>query len=110
MFLQEIRTIIGVAVTSLQSGWRSLFLAEVVFKVISFVLLIPLAIGALHGLLWFSGQGTLTDTDVLFFLLTPVGAVGMALVGTVWLSITALEQATLFTLLVTQKDKNGGIT
>ncbi len=109
MVLQEIRTIIGVAVTSLQGGWRSLFLADVVFKVLSFVLLIPLAIGALHGLLWLSGQGTLTDTDVLFFLLTPVGAIGMALVGTVWLSITALEQVILLTLLVTQDDKHGSI-
>ena len=45
----------------------------------------------------------------LFFLLTPGGAAGMCLVGAVWLSSTALEQATLLTLFVAQEDKKGNV-
>ena len=103
-FREELKIIIRVAATALRQGWRQLFLAEVLFKLLTFVVLVPLAVGLLHGLLWLSGRGTLTDTDVLFFLLTPGGAVGMCLVGAVWLSITALEQATLLTLLVAEED------
>ena len=108
-FRKELKLINGVAVTALRQGWRQLFLADVLFKLLTFVVLVPLAVGLLHGLLWLSGRGTLTDTDVLFFLLTPEGAVGMCLVGAVWFSITALEQATLLTLLVAEEDKKGDV-
>ena len=108
-FRDELKIIIRVAGTALRQGWRQLFLADVLFKLLAFVVLVPLAVGLLHGLLWLSGRGTLTDTDVLFFLLTPCGAVGMCLVGAVWLSITALEQATLLTLLVAEEDEKGGV-
>lgn len=108
-FRREIKTINALSVTALRQGWRQLFLAHVLFKLLTFVVLVPLAVGLLHGLLWLSGRGTLTDTDVLFFLLTPGGAAGMCLVGAVWLSSTALEQATLLTLFVAQEDKKGNV-
>ncbi|MDO7713460.1 MAG: hypothetical protein MUP93_01185, partial [Pirellulales bacterium] len=108
-FRREIKTINALSVTALRQGWRQLFLAYVLFKLLTFVVLVPLAVGLLHGLLWLSGRGTLTDTDVLFFLLTPGGAAGMCLVGAVWLSSTALEQATLLTLFVAQEDKKGNV-
>jgi len=108
-FRQETNLILGVAITALRRVWRQLLLADILFKAISFVVLVPLTIGFLHGILWLTGRGTLTDTDVLFFLLTPGGAVGMCLVGAVWLSITALEQATLLTLLVAGEDERGGV-
>ena len=104
-FRRETKTIFASSVTALRQGWWQLFLADVFFKLLTFVVIVPLAVGLLHGLLWLSGRGTLTDTDVLFFLLTPGGAVGMCLVGAVWLSITALEQATLLTLLVAKEDE-----
>ncbi len=108
-FRREIKTIISSSITALRQGWWQLLLADVLFKLLAVVVLVPLAVGLLHGLLWLSGRGTLTDTDVLFFLLTPGGAAGMCLVGAVWLSITVLEQATLLTLLVIQKDKKGDV-
>ncbi len=108
-FRRETKTIFTSSVTALRQGWWQLFLADVLFKLLTFVVLVPLAVGLLHGLLWLSGRGTLTDTDVLFFLLTPGGAAGMCLVGAVWLSITALEQATLLTLLVAKEDEKGGV-
>ena len=108
-FRREIKTIIASSITALRQGWWQLLLADVFFKLLTFVVLVPLVVGLLHGLLWLSGRGTLTDTDVLFFLLSPGGAVGMCLVGAVWLSITALEQATLLTLLVTQDEKKGNV-
>ena len=108
-FRQELKLILGVAMTALRQVWRQLLLADILFKAIAFVVLVPLTVGLLHGILWLTGRGTLTDTDVLFFLLTPGGAVGMCLVGAVWLSITALEQATLLTLLVAGQDKKGSV-
>ena len=108
-FREELKLILGVAMTALRQVWRQLLLADILFKAIAFVVLVPLTVGLLHGILWLTGRGTLTDTDVLFFLLTPGGAVGMCLVGAVWLSITALEQATLLTLLVAGQDKKGSV-
>ena len=108
-FREELKLILGVAITAVRQVWRQLLLADILFKAIAFVVLVPLTVGLLHGILWLTGRGTLTDTDVLFFLLTPGGAVGMCLVGAVWLSITALEQATLLTLLVTGQDKKGSV-
>lgn len=108
-FCEELKLILGVAITALRLVWRQLLLADVLFKAIAFVVLVPLTVGLLHGILWLTGRGTLTDTDVLFFLLTPGGAVGMCLVGAVWLSITALEQATLLTLLVAEQDEKGSV-
>ena len=108
-FRNERKAIIALAASALRHGWRQLFLADVLFKILAFVVLVPLVVGLLHGLLWLTGRGTLTDTDVLFFLLTPGGAVGMCLVGAVWLSITALEQATLLALLVAQGDQRGNV-
>ena len=108
-FRNERKAIIALAASALRHGWRQLFLADVLFKILAFVVLVPLVVGLLHGLLWLTGRGTLTDTDVLFFLLTPGGAVGMCLVGAVWLSITALEQATLLALLVAQGDQKGNV-
>ena len=108
-FRNERKAIIALAISALRHGWRQLFLADVLFKILAFVVLVPLVVGLLHGLLWLTGRGTLTDTDVLFFLLTPGGAVGMCLVGAVWLSITALEQATLLALLVAQDDQEGNV-
>ena len=108
-FREELKLILGVAITALRQVWRQLLLADILFKAIAFVVLVPLTVGLLHGILWLTGRGTLTDTDVLFFLLTPGGAIGMCLVGAVWLSITALEQATLLTLLVAGQDKKGSV-
>ena len=108
-FREELKLILGVAITAIRQVWRQLLLADILFKAIAFVVLVPLTVGLLHGILWLTGRGTLTDTDVLFFLLTPGGAVGMCLVGAVWLSITALEQATLLTLLVAGQDKKGSV-
>jgi len=108
-FREELKLILGVAITALRQVWRQLLLADILFKAIAFVVLVPLTVGLLHGILWLTGRGTLTDTDVLFFLLTPGGAVGMCLVGAVWLSITALEQATLLTLLVAGQDEKGSV-
>ena len=108
-FREELKLVLGVAITAFRHVWRQLLLADILFKAIAFVVLVPLTIGLLHGILWLTGRGTLTDTDVLFFLLTPGGAVGMCLVGAVWLSITALEQATLLTLLVAGEDEKGSV-
>ena len=109
MFREDVLEIISAAVKGLRQAWRHLFVADLLFKLLTIVVLVPLVVGLLNVLLWVTERGTLTDMDVVFFLLTPVGAVGVFLVLAVWLGITAVEQATLLTLLVAGEDGKGSV-
>ena len=58
-FRDELKIIIRVAGTALRQGWRQLFLADVLFKLLAFVVLVPLAVGLLHG----AGEGAHMPSD-----------------------------------------------
>ena len=109
MFREDVLEIIYAARNRLRQAWLQLFVADLLFKLLTFVVLVPLVVGLLHVLLWVTERGTLTDIDVVLFLLTPVGAVGMLLLAAVWLGITAIEQATLLSLLVAGEDGEGSV-
>ena len=83
------------AARNFRSSWRSLFLTDVVFKVVAFILLTPLASFLFRVLLAASGNAVLSDADILFFFLGPLGWLCLIAVGAVWLGIIALEQASL---------------
>jgi glycerophosphoryl diester phosphodiesterase len=71
------------------------FLTDLAYKLIAFVVLTP-AIGILFRvLIAASGNAILTDQDILFFFLGPIGWVCFVAVGALWLGIVALEQAAL---------------
>ena len=78
--------------------WRELLTTDLIYKVVAFVLLIPLAGLALSLFVSTSGGPALSDQDILFFVLTPIGLVALVVVGAVTLTIVALEQACLMTI------------
>ncbi|MEM8666714.1 MAG: glycerophosphodiester phosphodiesterase [Planctomycetota bacterium] len=79
--------------------WRRLVLTDFVYNLIGIAILTPL-LGVLFRLLIsFSGDTVLSDTDILFFFLRPMGLVTILLSGAVWLAIVALGQASLLSIL-----------
>ncbi len=92
-------SVLRTAVAMLRQRGRELVLADLFFKAVSFVVLVPLAGGLLHLVLWLAGPGVLADADIVRVCLRPLGAVGAVLLAAVWVGILALELVTLlFTL------------
>ena len=77
----ELRTLIREIATDFRSCWKRLFLADVVYKVISFVVLTPLVAGMFHVLMAFAGNSVLADQDILFFFMKPSGWICLIVVG-----------------------------
>ncbi len=89
------RPLLAAVRRDLRQSWKALVLTDITYKLIAFVVLTP-AIGILFRvLIATSGNSILTDQDILFFFLGPVGWICSVAVGALWLSIIALEQAAL---------------
>ena len=82
-------------------SWRALAATDLVYKAIAFAILTP-AVGVLLRLLIRrTGNAAVADADIaLFFFTTPAGALALLLVGALTIGITALEQASLMTVLL----------
>ena len=80
--------------------WKPLLLTDLLFKVVAFVLLTPLAAGLLHLCLWAAGSGPLADADILLFFVKPLGGAVLVAFGAVSFGIVALEQAALLVILM----------
>ena len=80
-------------------AWKELFLTDIVYKVIAFVVLVPLVGLLLRIALAASGTQVLADQDILYFLLSPIGWGTLVVVGGAWIAIVALEQAALMTIV-----------
>lgn len=79
--------------------WKKLVLTDIFFKAIAFVVLTPLVGLLVQIALEVSGHAVLSDEDILFFFLGPMGWISFILVGAVALAIIALEQAALLGIL-----------
>ncbi|HJQ80052.1 MAG TPA: glycerophosphodiester phosphodiesterase [Lacipirellulaceae bacterium] len=91
----EDRSLLAAAASDLRRSWKELVLTDLAYKLIAFVVLTP-AIGILFRvLIAASGNAILTDQDILFFFLGPIGWICFVAVGALWLGIIALEQAAL---------------
>ena len=84
--------------TNLQSCWKKLVLADVLFKVIAFVLLTPLVSLLFRLFLSLSGRTVLADADIAHFLIHPLGWIAVVVVGGAAIGILALEQAALMAI------------
>lgn len=82
-----------------RQSWRSLFLTDAVYKLLAFVLLSPLLGVLFRVLIAMSGAAVLSDMDILFFLLGPLGWACLVSIAALWLGIVALEQASLLGIL-----------
>ncbi len=91
-----------------RGSWKQLFLTDVVYKVIAFVLLTPLVSVLFRLMLSASGNTVLTDQDILFFFAAPLGWLCLIAIGGLWIGIVAVELAALMAILATPTDQHLG--
>ena len=89
--------------------WRILFLTSLLYTVITVMLLTPVVSLLFHVFIRFSGKSVLADQDMLFFLLDPIGWIGLVVVGTFWLGIVVLGQAAQMAILAAPDDTKTGV-
>ncbi|QDT28359.1 glycerophosphodiester phosphodiesterase [Gimesia panareensis] len=88
--------------TSLNASLRHLIGADMLYKLLAFVVLTPLFAILFRTLLALGGQSVLTDVDIALFFAGPFGWICAITLGAVWLTIVALEQASLLSILATR--------
>lgn len=86
------------ALRNLRRTWPRMFGTDLVFKLLAFALLLPLVGYALRRFVALSGNTVLSDLDILFFILSPIGIVALIVVGASVVAVAALEQAALMTI------------
>jgi glycerophosphoryl diester phosphodiesterase len=95
----ESRFSLRMIVDDFSRSWKTLFLTDAAFKVVTFIVLTPLLSLLFHTLLAFFGSDVLSDADILFFFLGPAGWVCFVVGGAIVLGITALQQASLMAVV-----------
>ena len=83
---------------TLRALWRPLLATDLLFKAIAVVLLTPMVSFLFRGFLAFSGRTVLADTDIIHFLLAPIGWLTMIVVGGASIGVLVLEQSALMTV------------
>ena len=91
-------SVFWMAVGDFLRAWPRLLTADVIYKIIAFVLLAPLVSLTLKLFMASKGASVLADQDILFFILSPLGLTALVVVGAVSLAILALEQACLMAI------------
>ena len=79
----------------LRANMLSILIIHLVFITLGFILFTPLLGGLGRLLLSLSSQEVLADTDIIFFLLSPFGAIAMVLFGALMITILIFEQAAM---------------
>ena len=90
-------------------NWKSLLATDIFYKVVAYIFLTPLLALLLRLFLWLSGNTVLADQDILFFVLGPVGLVGVIAIASVWLCIVTLELAALMLILATGESRKSTV-
>ncbi len=98
-------TVLGDTVRDFRCNWKQLFLGDLIYKAIAFILLTPLVATLFRMLIATSGGAVLADQDILLFFLAPVGWFCLITVGSLWIGIVAIELATLMAVLVTSSEQ-----
>ena len=75
--------------------WPRLVATDLTYKAAAFVILTPLTAVVLQLLLRLSGEAALSDQDILYFALRPLGWVTLIVVGAIVVGIVAMELAAL---------------
>lgn len=99
------RTLLHSTLTQFRECWRPLARADIVYKLVAFVLLTPLVAIVFRAMLAWSGRSVLADQDILLFFLKPTGWAATIVLGGMWLAIVALEQAALMAILCANQTK-----
>ncbi len=85
--------------TVFRENWKTLALTHIAYKIIQFVLLVPVVALLFRGFVAFSGRAVLADQDILTFFLSPIGWLALLVIGAVSIAILALEQTALAAVL-----------
>jgi glycerophosphoryl diester phosphodiesterase len=88
------------ALRDLGRCWRPLALADLACKIVAFVLLAPLVTILLRVFMAGSGASWLTDEEILFFVVSPLGIVAVAAAATVVVAVTFVEFSALMTICI----------
>ena len=75
--------------------WPQLLLVTLATRVAVTFLLLPGLALLLRFFLSRQGRAVLSDQEILFFFLTPIGALALVVVGGIWIGIALIEQAGL---------------
>jgi len=100
----EVTSIASSVLRNIRQSGRQVFIAHVVYTGLGIIVLFPLL--GLFGqlLLRLSGRPALSDQDILYFALTPLGAVSFIVLGGLLVFILAFEQASLMAIgIATQR-------
>ncbi len=96
--LHEVSALLVEALLEFSRVWTRFLATDLFYKIVAFVLLTPLAGLILHLFIATSGSAVVADQDILFFLLRPVGLIGVTVVGAIALGIAVLELACLMAI------------
>ena len=94
----RIQAIYSQVLTDFRATWKQLIAIDVAYKLASFALLVPFSGLVLRGFLAVKGTTVVADKDILLLTLSPVGVLGVIIVGAVGLAIIALEQTCLMVI------------
>jgi glycerophosphoryl diester phosphodiesterase len=86
------------ALAAFRTAWRELLAADILYKLLAVVLLLPTVALGLRVFLGLSGSSVKADQDILYFFLSPVGAVTLVVIAAGAIAVTALEVASLMTI------------
>ncbi len=83
------------AIADFRRSWPQLLLVSLATRAAVTLLLLPALAVLLRFFLMRQGRAALSDQEILFFFLSPVGMLALVIVGGVWMGISLLEQAGL---------------
>ena len=78
---------------------KQLLITDLVYKTIAFVLLTPLVAGLLRLSVKLSGSPVISDLEILYFMIGPVGWISVVVIGALWLAIFILGQTSLLAIV-----------
>lgn len=94
---ESIREVLAAFGTAWQLRWR-LLAVHVAFNAVLAVILVPLMALTVRLALWFAGQPALSDFDIAFFLLSPVGFLCFLIIAGLAVFIYVLDVACMMAL------------
>lgn len=98
IFAADMQLIRG-ALRSVRAKLPALIAWEVLFKIIQFALLLPLVAWISAALVGISGSAAVSNTDIIAFVTSPAGVVGLLIVAILTVAISFLELAGLMVIV-----------
>ena len=77
------------------SGWKTLLIVHLAFTILAGTIAAPMVSGFIQGVVSISGQSALSDTAIIAFIFSPIGALAALAIGTMALCLQLLTYAAL---------------